>query len=414
MGQSPRFQERGSSCFCDSQSVFALDPASLGVALLTIVFPIGLVGALMLGVLSYFEHLRSVRTSFLLNVYLLFTIIFDTARSRTFALVPELNEISILFTTRIGVKVFLAVFEAKGKGSLLLSGYTSYPPEATSGMYNRALFWWQNALLKKGFKNVLSIEDLFHLDKPLYAEYLQRIIKSAWDGGESRTSLQKARSCRKSSLADITRAIVVHHSSNSLLWVTLKQLKWSVLAVVPPRVCLMAFNFCQPFLINRAVSYAEETTSPQTLNIGYGLIGAYVLVYVGIAISTGQYQHFTFRFITMMRGGLVSMLYNKSVEIPLNDVDVASSITLMSADIERIVTGMQTGHEIWANSIEVGLAIYLLKQQLGVACVIPVGVAVGINPSLVITVSSANQLLQYHLVALSLQRAWSWPSKLFG
>lgn len=70
------------------------------------------------------------------------------------------------------------------------------------------------------------------------------------------------------------------------------------------------------------------------------------------------------------------MLYNKAVAVPLTDVDTASSLTLMSADIERIVTGMQTGHEIWANIIEVGIAIYLLQQQLGVACLVPVGVAV--------------------------------------
>jgi len=48
----------------------------------------------------------------------------------------------------------------------------------------------------------------------------------------------------------------------------------------------------------------------------------------------------------MMRGGLVSMLYNKATNVPLSDVDAASSITLMSADVERIVTGMETGHEV--------------------------------------------------------------------
>ena len=48
----------------------------------------------------------------------------------------------------------------------------------------------------------------------------------------------------------------------------------------------------------------------------------------------------------MMRGGLISMLYGKATEIALVDVDAASSITLMSADIERIVTGMETGHEV--------------------------------------------------------------------
>lgn len=78
----------------------------------------------------------------------------------------------------------------------------------------------------------------------------------------------------------------------------------------------------------------------------------------------------------MMRGGLISMLYNKVTDISIKDVDVASSITLMSADIERIVTGMQTAHEIWSNSLEVALAIFLLSRQLGVACAIPVGVAV--------------------------------------
>jgi hypothetical protein len=30
----------------------------------------------------------------------------------------------------------------------------------------------------------------------------------------------------------------------------------------------------------------------------------------------------------------------------LTDVDTASSLTLMSADVERIVTGMETGHEV--------------------------------------------------------------------
>lgn len=47
-----------------------------------------------------------------------------------------------------------------------------------------------------------------------------------------------------------------------------------------------------------------------------------------------------------MRGGLISMLYNKANDVALTDVDTASSLTLMSADIERIVTGMETSHEV--------------------------------------------------------------------
>lgn len=78
----------------------------------------------------------------------------------------------------------------------------------------------------------------------------------------------------------------------------------------------------------------------------------------------------------MARGALVSMIYKKSGTLGIKDADPAASLTLMSADIERIVQGWQTMHDMWANVIEIALAIFLLERQLGVACVIPVIVSV--------------------------------------
>jgi ATP-binding cassette, subfamily C (CFTR/MRP), member 1 len=89
----------------------------------------------------------------------------------------------------------------------------------------------------------------------------------------------------------------------------------------------------------------------------------------------GQYQQMTYRAITMARGGLVSMLYGKTTEVSSTAVDATASLTLMNADIERIYTGWQTMHEIWANTIEIGIAMFLLERQLGIACTIPIGVA---------------------------------------
>lgn len=91
----------------------------------------------------------------------------------------------------------------------------------------------------------------------------------------------------------------------------------------------------------------------------------------------GQYQHMTYRGITMVRGILVTMLYKKASSLSLNEADPANSLTLMSADVERITQGWQTMHEIWANSAEIGLAIFLLERQLGISCVVPVCVALG-------------------------------------
>lgn len=94
-------------------------------------------------------------------------------------------------------------------------------------------------------------------------------------------------------------------------------------------------------------------------------------------MTMGQQQHLTYRAITMIRGAIVSMVYKKACTLNLKDADPAESVTLMSADVERIVQGWQTMHEMWANVAEIALAIFLLERELGVACVVPVGVTIG-------------------------------------
>lgn len=74
-------------------------------------------------------------------------------------------------------------------------------------------------------------------------------------------------------------------SPNTLLFLALNTLRWPLLSIIFPRLCLIAFNFCQPFLISTTLEWSEEPTDDQTYNRGYGLIGAYLLVYVGIAVS---------------------------------------------------------------------------------------------------------------------------------
>lgn len=48
---------------------------------------------------------------------------------------------------------------------------------------------------------------------------------------------------------------------------------------------LAALNICQPLLLERSLSFSEQPKSTSTDNIGYGLIGAYILVYVGLGVS---------------------------------------------------------------------------------------------------------------------------------
>ena len=51
-----------------------------------------------------------------------------------------------------------------------------------------------------------------------------------------------------------------------------------------PKLLLIGFLYAQPLLINRAIELASLPEQQPFNNIGYGLIGAYALVYIGIAV----------------------------------------------------------------------------------------------------------------------------------
>ena len=172
-------------------------------------------------------------------------------------------------------------------------------------------------------------------------------------------------------------------------------MKLPLLAAAFPRLCLIGFSYAQPFLINRAILFASSPDTLENKNVGYGLIGAYVLVYTGIAVSSklsivrtnladrcfkisnAQYEYRMYRAATMMRGGLIPCIYKQTMCLEISEVNPAASLTLVSTDIETIKDGIVHLHELWASPIEVAIAIYLLKRQLGAASGVPAGFAIG-------------------------------------
>ena len=58
------------------------------------------------------------------------------------------------------------------------------------------------------------------------------------------------------------------------------------MAAIFPRVLLIAFTFCQPLLLKQLLNYLANPAQRKNPSIGYALLGAYGLVYLGIAVST--------------------------------------------------------------------------------------------------------------------------------
>ena len=302
-------------------------------------------------ILSFLEHSRSLRPSILIDAYLFLTILFDVAQTRTLWLASKtLDEttFSRIFTTAVAVKALLILLESRNKTQWVMRWDTKeHSPEETTGLFGLGAFFWLNRLFLTGFRKVLSLDDLYPLDQNMVSRVLQ------------------------GKLADHLDATSFHGQKLGLLKATVKALAVPLLLPVGPRIALTAFQFCQPFLINTVLDYLQQPAVESSRNVGYGLIGATLLIYTGIAISTAFYWYFQERALYMARGVLGTAIYRKTTDSALSATDNKAALTLMSADVERIIKGCLSIHEFWANTIQVALASWLLSRQLGAAFAAP-------------------------------------------
>ncbi|KAI9737087.1 MAG: hypothetical protein M1834_000677 [Cirrosporium novae-zelandiae] len=133
-----------------------------------------------------------------------------------------------------------------------------------------------------------------------------------------------------------------------LVWIIFRALKWQFLAPIFPRLCLTAFQFVQSFLVNEVIEFLETTQPKDKMSD---------MVYIEIAISNSLYQYRKTRFVVIVRGGLISMLYDKSLTAMDSNTRESNVVTLMTSDTERIIRGLSFIHEVRINMIETAIAI---------------------------------------------------------
>ncbi|KKP03904.1 hypothetical protein THAR02_03992 [Trichoderma harzianum] len=244
--------------------------------------------------LSHAEHTTSVKPSAILTTYLFISVTFDAVRIRTLWLSMQKTGISILFTTTTGIKLAILILENIPKRLLPTSVDKGISPEELSGIFGLSLFTWILPIMKLGFRKTLAIDDLYVIDGEMASERLGHKTQREWDRvTDSVETLGKLR-------------------KGTLIWICSKTLKTSIFVPVIPRLFLTGFTFSQPFLVNRMIRYLQKNHQ-ESLSTGYGLLGAYALVYIGIAIATGWYQRLTNRWIIMVRGSLITLIYNKTL-----------------------------------------------------------------------------------------------------
>ncbi|KAJ6783073.1 hypothetical protein PWT90_06073 [Aphanocladium album] len=278
-----------------------------------------LVAALFVAGWIYLEHGHSLRSSTIFTLYLFAAVLTDTAKCRSFFLRQNLAIRGGMESAAATVQLGLICLQEVSKRSDLIDANLreNLGEEATSGPISRLLFLFLGPLFRTGFREEICVDDLPQLDPGFSTVLLFEQLRTHWRPRQN----------------------------------------------IKPRATREL-----PFLLQQVIAMVgEDEKRPHDLGHRVGLLGATVLIFYGLPVARTASTHLLNRYVTRVRGGLVSLLFHKVHHLTQSEAKKSAAASLMTADIEGIAGGIPQCIDIPFGIIELGLGTYVLSRFIEVA-----------------------------------------------
>ncbi|KAL3426496.1 hypothetical protein PVAG01_00005 [Phlyctema vagabunda] len=290
---------------------------------------IGIAGTLILTLCSHVQHRHAARSSSVIVLYLCGTLPMDVLRARTLWDTQGGRGAAIAMISYASFKLCAFILELIWKCALATRSGLCDAPEEKHGIIERAFMLRVIPLFSRGYRMPLQAKDLYKIDARLMTGNVKQ--------------------------SDPSRLVIEMFTSH------LPEMLDPILA----RLCYLALQFAQPFLVQRAI---ELISSPKGRNFylnGGGLIAAYGLVYIGIGVMASTYEGKAARAATVIRADLSSRIFQQSLKLDRIVVSKDSSTTMITADVDRVQAGIRKMHDFWANLATIGIGLWLINSQVG-------------------------------------------------
>lgn len=347
----------------------------------------------ILCVLILHRPVRSTAIITLINTFLLFSSLFSAVKLRTFYFVPAARQTP-----------FLAVLSADLGVMVLLFASTCTKPfdprqtaEERASFISKIFFLYLLVPLWKGTRKPIELDDIEPLAATYTSHTLEAVLFQHWHASAAHLSTSDEqvsygadlKSCDLEQVSMSGLNTVSPSSARPISFLPRDPTRFPklykaaarafgtvLISPLPSKAVHTVLILLQPLLVQETIdfiaSYSGDAKEPEPAAYGYGIAGAFFLVYLLFALSSG---HFTFsinKSACKLRGALVYTVYRKTLLLSvdsLQDSDTPSPTVMQSVDIERIVGGLDPFHELWSGVVVIVVALYLLWQQIGLAFV---------------------------------------------
>ncbi|NWI59307.1 MRP7 protein, partial [Calyptomena viridis] len=127
-------------------------------------------------------------------------------------------------------------------------------------------------------------------------------------------------------------------------------------------------SFSGPLLLNLLVNFMESQQEPLSHGVLYAL-GLFAGSFLG-ALLRNQFSYEMNKVMLMVRAAVISAIYCKALRVSSTSLarfTVGEIVNFMSTDTSRLVNFCLSFHEMWSLPFQFAVTLYLLYQQVGVA-----------------------------------------------
>ncbi|XP_039574916.1 ATP-binding cassette sub-family C member 10 isoform X1 [Passer montanus] len=241
---------------------------------------------------------------------------------------------------------------------------------------SRFFYTWMNPLMRRGYQQKLNQpQDVYVLPRQLRAARVCDRFYSCW---QKKAALQQA----EEETVSLTSPIIAggdgssgapgspHHTQEAVRLLSVLHaafgLRFYALGLLKLADSLL--NFSGPLLLNLLVNFMESRQEPLSHGVLYAL-GLFAGSFLG-SVLRSQSRYEMNKVALMVRAAVISAIYRKALRVSSTSLarfTLGEIVNFMSTDTNRLVNFCYTFHELWSLPVQLGITLYLLYQQVGIA-----------------------------------------------